>query len=145
MSVWPETPALLAGSEGELVSVSIDVDPHYLESLLEALARLAFPVNPQIYHDAEMAYLYADGREEVVSTTLVEFPAYQGQLSEVRVALESFGFDPACLQITSMLAEIHAEHAPEVPPPGAPYLSRHRRKKKRAHQRPTAARSSNSG
>jgi hypothetical protein len=128
MSVWPELPALLAGREGELVSVSIDVDPRYLESLLEALARVAFPVNPQIYHDAEMVYLYADGREEVCSATLVEFPAFEGQLAEVRAALESFGFDPGCLQVTSMLAEIHAEQVPEPPPPGARYRSRYRRK-----------------
>jgi len=128
MSVWPEAPALLAGSEGELVSVSIDVDPRYLESLLEALARLLFPVNPQIYHDAEMVYSYSDGREEVRSTTLVDFPAYEGQLSEVRAALESFGFDPACLQVTSMLDEIHAEHTAEPAPPGAQYRSRYRRK-----------------
>jgi hypothetical protein len=128
MSVWPEAPALLAGSEGELVSVSIDVDPRYLESLLEALARLAFPVNPQIYHDAEMVYGYADGREEVRSTTLVEFPAYEGQLGEVRATLELFSFEPGCVQITNMLADIHAEQVPEVPPPGARYYSRYRRK-----------------
>ena len=129
MSVWPVT-ALLAGSEGELVSVSIDVEPRYLESLLEALAQLAFPVNPQIYHDAEMVYLYAGGREEACSTTLVEFPAYEGQLGEVRATLESYGFDSACLQITNMLDEIHAEQAPEPAPPGALYCSRYRRKTK---------------
>ena len=44
--------ATLCGREGVLVSVSIHVDPRHLESLLEALAHLQFPINPQIYHDA---------------------------------------------------------------------------------------------
>ena len=46
--------ASLATTEGALVSVSIHIDPRYLEVLLEALARIDFPINPQIYHDAEI-------------------------------------------------------------------------------------------
>ena len=69
MSVWPkplprgwgDTPSL-SSSEGALVSVSISVDPHCLESLLEALAQVSFPINPQIYHDAAIVYRYADER-----------------------------------------------------------------------------------
>src|SRR5579871_6126747 len=77
MSVWPQKTAasLLSGSNGVLVSVSIHVDPRHLESLLEALAQVSFPINPQIYHDASMVYRYADGREVTEATTLVEFPA----------------------------------------------------------------------
>jgi len=112
MSVWPKTlpasPSLL-GREGALVSVSIDVDPRRLESLLEALAQTSFPINPQIYHDAAVVYLYADGREETRSATLVEFPAYEGRLDEVRNALSSCGFEPASVHSTSMLDEIHRE------------------------------------
>ena len=102
MSVWPklepESPSL-SGSEGDLVSVSIEVNPRYLESLLEALAQLPFPINPEIYHDA-------GGREEVEGATLVEFPAYAGRLEEVRRALEAYGFERASLRVTSMLEEI---------------------------------------
>ena len=112
MSVWPNTlPASpsLSGCEGALVSVSIDVDPRRLESLLDVLAQTGFPINPQIYHDAAMVYLYTDGREETRTTTLVEFPAYEGRLDEVRNALNSYGFEPASVHATSMLDEIHRE------------------------------------
>ena len=112
MSVWPNTlPASpsLSGREGALVSVSIDVDPRLLESLLEALAQTSFPINPQIYHDAAVTYLYADGHEETQTATLVEFPAYEGRLDEVRTALASHGFEPASVHTTSMLEEIHLE------------------------------------
>jgi hypothetical protein len=128
MSVWPKTTAgpLLSGSKGALVSVSINVDPHHLESLLEALAQVSFPINPQIYHDALMVYRYADEREESEATTLVEFPAYAGQIEEAQHALESYGFDPATMQVTTMLDEIHSAPQPEPPPAGAPYVSRYR-------------------
>jgi hypothetical protein len=112
MSVWPSTLPVsptLSGCEGALVSVSIDVDPRRLESLLEALAQTGFPINPQIYHDAAVVYLSADGREETQTATLVEFPAYEGRLDEVRNALNSHGFDPASIHATSMLDEIHRE------------------------------------
>ena len=112
MSVWPKTlPASpsLSGREGALVSVSIEVDPRRLESLLEALAKTSFPVNPQICHDAAVVYLAADGREQTRTATLVEFPAYEGRLEEVRNTLSSHGFEPASVHATSMLDEIHRE------------------------------------
>jgi hypothetical protein len=130
MSVWPTTTAgpLLSGSKGALVSVSINVDPRHLESLLEALAQVSFPINPQIYHDALMVYRYADEREEKEATTLVEFPAYAGQIGEAQRALEAYGFDPSTIQVTTMLDEIHSasQPEPEPAPGGAPYLSRYR-------------------
>jgi len=49
MSVRPDS---LATSEGTLISISISVQSSCLESVLEALAGVSFPVNPQIYHDA---------------------------------------------------------------------------------------------
>ncbi len=120
MSVWPKTlptsPAL-SGSEGALVSVSIDVHARYLESLLEALARVEFPINPQIYHDAAIVSIDADGREERRSATLVEFPAYADRLDEVRRALEAAGFDPSSLCVTSMLDEIHIGGMRTAAPP----------------------------
>ena len=128
MSVWPDTPAALSGSSGALISISIDVQARDLELLLETLARLSFPVNPQIYHDAAMVYVYPDGRREIESATLVEFPAYASLLDEVRQALAASGFGPGCLQVTDMLSEIHAEPRLEPAPPGSPYAGRFRRK-----------------
>src|SRR6185369_17182058 len=116
----------LCGREGPLLSVSINVDPRHLESLLEALAQLTFPINPQIYHDAALIYHYSDDHEETEGTTLVEFPAYRAQLGDVRGALDAYGFDPNNLQVTEMLDEIHAEHPLEPAPAGAAYVSRHR-------------------
>ena len=126
MSVWPSSVAQnpsLKGSEGALISVSVSVEPRLLEDLLEALSQLQFPINPQIYHDAAVRFLYADGREEIQPTTLVEFPAYLDRLPEIRRVLESNGFRPDALHITGMLDEIHAECAPEPAPAGAPYVS----------------------
>ena len=128
MSVWPQAPAALSGSFGALISISIDVDARDLESLLETLARLSFPVNPQIYHEAVMVYIFPDGHRETEAATLVEFPAYESQLDEVREALDVSGFDPARLQVTDMLSEIHSEPPLEPPPAGAKYTGRFRRK-----------------
>jgi hypothetical protein len=122
----------LCGSEGALVSVSISVDPRHLESILEALAGLNFPINPQIYHDAALLYRFPDGSEETVATTLVEFPAYEAHLVDVRRALAAYGFDAESLHVTGMLDEIHAERPVEHAPAGAPYVSRSRVKHRRA-------------
>ena len=107
MSVWPHpaASASLSSNEGELLLVSISVEPRRLESLLETLAQLTFPVNPQIYHGASRSAPRADEPETV---TLVEFPAYQVRLGEVRTAVGVAGFDPACVQAASMLEEIHS-------------------------------------
>jgi hypothetical protein len=131
MSVWPVTPSL-STAEGTLISISIHVEPHYLESLLDALAQVSFPINPQIYHDAAMVYRYADGREESESITLVEFPAYTSWIDEVRSALEAYSFDTGCIRVTGMLDEIQCESHPEAAPAGAPYVSRHRVKRRPA-------------
>jgi len=121
MSVWP-----LSTPEGQLVSVSIRVQPAQLESLLEALAQVTFPVNPQIYHDAAVVYHYADDREETESVTLVEFPACESHLGEVRAALQAYGFEPASMLVVAMLDEIHSAGHPEPAPPGAAYVSLYR-------------------
>ncbi len=128
MSVRPEPlPApSLATSEGTLISISVAVDPQHLESLLEVLAQLAFPVNPQIYHDAVVVTCYADGREERQPTTLVEFPAYSERAVEVLGALDRYGFSPDAMQVVGMLEDIQVEAHAESVPAGAGYLSRHR-------------------
>jgi hypothetical protein len=95
VSVWLNavpTSLLLSDSEGALVSISIRVAPRHLESMLEALACIPFPINPQLYHEP--------------ASTLVEFPAYENHLNEVRRAIQAYGFDPECLQVTSMLDAI---------------------------------------
>ena len=93
MSVWSSVPAspVLSGSDGELVSVRIGVDPRALEDLLECLSSVSFPVNPEIRHGIP---------------TLVEFPAWGSRLYEVREALRSFGFESGAMQVQPMLAAI---------------------------------------
>lgn len=117
MSVWPvklSPEPSLSGREGALVSVSISVEPRHLESLLEALAQMSFPINPQICHDATVVYRYADQHEEVETVTLVEFPAYSNQLEEVGRVLTAHGFDRSAIEVTSMLEEIQSASAVEV-------------------------------
>jgi hypothetical protein len=96
MSVWlnPASSGFnLSTSEGELLAVSVRVDPRRLEALLEALALVPFPINPQIHHGAE---------------TVVEFPAYRNRVGEVERVLETCGFAAQSLHSTTMLDEIHA-------------------------------------
>jgi len=116
MSVWPsQTGACpsLESSEGALISVSVSVEPKLLEELLETLAQLQFPINPQIYHDAALRRVYVDGREEIIPTTLVDFPAYAGWLPEIRRVLETYNFGQDSLQVTGMLDEIHGDVSQE--------------------------------
>ena len=88
VSLVPE-PALF-GREGELISLSVSTEPKHLEDLLEALASLDFPVNPQLYHRPA----------EVV----VEFPAYSSQVDQVRDALVRQGFAGSGIQVSRPLA-----------------------------------------
>ena len=135
MSVWPKPLPVnpsLSTAEGTLISISIHVEPHCLESLLDSLAQVSFPINPQIYHDGALVYRYADGREEIESVTLVEFPAYTSWLDEVRRALEAYRFDTRCIRVTGMLDDIQSELQPEAAPEGAPYVSRYRVKRRPA-------------
>jgi len=142
MTVSPSAaPAVsLLTSEGALVSVSIAVDPRRLEALLDALAQLDFPINPQLYHDAEVIFTYPDAREESEPATLVEFPAVAGRLDQVTRALEAGGFDPArSMQATAMWNEVRADCLPQPAPAGAPFVSRRHRKFRRALTRSLTA------
>jgi hypothetical protein len=69
----------LAGARGELLTVSIVAEPRDLEDLLDCLGQSQYPIDPQIYHDAQVG-----GR----AVTLVEFPAYGGWLDEIRKLLD---------------------------------------------------------
>jgi hypothetical protein len=91
MSVWSGAviPApFLATPEGELVSIRISTDPRSLEDLLECLASLPFPVNPQLYHGVP---------------TVVDFPAYTAHIRAVRDALKAYGFKPEAAEVHNML------------------------------------------
>ena len=90
------TPSL-SGTEGELVWVDVAVEPRHLEELLDALAQVTFPMNPQIYHPRP---------GDKAPKTRVEFPAYSGRLEEVRGVLAKNAFDPGCLKVTSMLSSL---------------------------------------
>ena len=96
MSAWATavSPAFpLSGAEGALVSVRVSVDPSRLEALLDALAHLDFPINPQLHHEAK-------------PETVVEFPAYENHLPEIRDVLEACGFPAKSVETTPMLDSI---------------------------------------
>lgn len=101
MSVWPGTGILpdLRGAEGTLLSVRISVEPRQLEDLLDALAGLSFPVNPEIHHPLP-------GGHGLPPQTVVEFPAFENQMEEIRSALRLRGFDPSAARAANMLEEI---------------------------------------
>jgi hypothetical protein len=82
---------VLAGSEGELVAVRISVEPRLLEETLEALAEVPFPINPQICHGWP---------------TVVEFPAYQSRLAELRTVLQRSGIPAEAVEVSRMLDAI---------------------------------------
>lgn len=95
MSVWHAVSSVshLTGTEGELVSVRVSVEPRSLEELLECLASLAFPVNPEIFHGVP---------------TVVEFPAWESRLFEVQDALRAWGFDSRIMTVNRMVDTISA-------------------------------------
>ncbi len=117
MSVWPEcgTPCpSLCGTEGELVSVRISIEPRLLERLLDALASLDFPINPQIYHNGTTVWVRPDGSETSAPATVVQFPAWAGWLPDVRATLERSGLIAAALSVRGMLEELAGESPARV-------------------------------
>ncbi len=85
MPVSQGTSPALFGSEGELVLLHISIEPKLLEDLLEVLARLDFPVNPELYHKP--------------NSVAVEFPAWSSRVDNVRKLLKFYGFEQACLVV----------------------------------------------
>jgi hypothetical protein len=135
MSVWSGAESAipsLSTNEGDLVSICLNVEPRELESLLESLARLDFPINPQIYHDAAVVYVYAGGNEETHPATLVEFPAYAVHVPQVRAVLAASGFDSSIVSVAGMWDAMHIDGIAEPAPPGAPYESRRRVRRRAA-------------
>jgi hypothetical protein len=94
MCAWPIAPLhsdSLAGTEGELVSVRIRIEPQRLENLLETLSQAPFPINPDIFHGWP---------------TTVEFPAYRSRLAELRRVLQASGFPTTAVEVSRMLDAI---------------------------------------
>jgi len=91
-SLPPE--AALFGREGELICLSIATEPKLLEDLLDTLASLDFPVNPQLYHRPNEVF--------------VEFPAYSSQIEQVRAALLRQGFPDGGIQVSRPLVRAKA-------------------------------------
>jgi len=88
-SLAPEP--VLFGRDGELISLRVATEPRLLEQLLEVLASLDFPVNPQLYHG--------------VAEVRVEFPAYSQQIEQVRETLQRGGFDAKSLAVAPALGQ----------------------------------------
>ena len=126
MSVRPiPQPAALSlnGAEGILISINITVEPCDLEALLEALAQLDYPINPQIYHQGMAVYRTRDGREHSEPTTIVDFPAYATWVADIRRVLSLYGFDPASVHVFAMLEELHGHQTFRPAPDGADYAA----------------------
>ncbi len=100
-SVLQNGSPVLSGTEGELVSVRVSVEPKLLEDLLATLAEVPFPINPQLHHQPPSNH----------GSTIVEFPAYSGRLEDVRRTLARAGFDPRSVEVKNMLEEIRFHHA----------------------------------
>ena len=135
MSVWPKTPPLapsLSTAEGALVSVSIHVEPHCLESLLEALAQVEFsdqsadlsrcrpdlplrrrPRGDRIHHPGGVPGLRRPPRRSPQRARGLRLPA-------------------DCMRAVSMLDDIQSESQKEPAPEGAAYVSRCRVKRRAA-------------
>lgn len=117
---FPSSPAL-SGAEGELVSVHVYSEPRRLERLLECLAELSFPVNPQLYHQAGISYVYPDGGEESRQGTIVEFPAFSEKLDEIRKVMKAANLSADHLYVRGMLEDIHSDSHSVAAPNGFPY------------------------
>jgi len=89
----------LAGVDGELLAVRLTVDPREVEDALEALAHVPFPINPEIKHPAPGDHSWQ---------TLIEFPAYAGQLPELTRRLREAGL-AAVLTSCPMLAQLRGD------------------------------------
>ena len=90
----PASLTSLRTCEGELLHLSVTVALRQIESLLDTLGGLPFPVNPEIIHSG----LKTDGR---TGTVLVRFPAYGRRLAVVLGSLERAGLPSASVEVQS--------------------------------------------
>jgi hypothetical protein len=87
----PNAPAIpaLFGLDGELVMARVLVEPRHLEELLEGLAGLDFPVNPELHHRT--------------GSVIVEFPAYASHVEAIRNTIRCLGFGAESLDVFGVL------------------------------------------
>ncbi len=74
----------LRGAEGDLVLVRIETEARQLEEVLDLVAELPFPVNPEIRHQG--------------AASAVEFPAYSSRVDSVRDAFRARGLTATITQ-----------------------------------------------
>ena len=72
---------VLRGDQGDLISISISVDPRHLEDLLDQLSSVPFPINPELRHSGTHP-------DQAKPLTRVEFPAFTDQVQDVVRALQ---------------------------------------------------------
>jgi hypothetical protein len=72
-NVWVETAEAADLTGLDLRCVALAVESTQLERVLEVLARCPVPINPEIYQDAAITHLYADGRSECLPIVQIEF------------------------------------------------------------------------
>jgi hypothetical protein len=87
------SPTAIVGPEGELLTVIVSAEPRRLEALLDALASLSFPVNPEITHG------------KLGAPVLVEFPAFEIRIPEVRDTLAPLGIGPGAIVTRAVLMD----------------------------------------
>ncbi len=91
MSVAVASP-LFAGPEGELLLVRLQVPAVNLETVLDSLALLPFPINPELRH----------GYPESV----VEFPAYATRTEEIRCVLDASGLTGVRVSVSPLMLSL---------------------------------------
>jgi hypothetical protein len=94
MSAWAKPQSQegrLYGRDGRLLTVRVKVEANLLEELLEALAELPYPINPQIFHERHWS--------------TVEFPCYEGWLSAVRTGLTRAQLSANVVEVADFVLE----------------------------------------
>jgi hypothetical protein len=89
--------SLFSPEHGELLVVRYAVEPRLLEEALEALAHAPFPINPELRHPA------GNGETAASWRTVIEFPAYAGQLDALRRTLQAYGLDGRAFTASPLL------------------------------------------
>jgi len=82
--------AAIHGRDGDLVTLRIATDPRHLEDLLETLSHASFPINPELWHRS--------------TGVMVEFPAWERNVEELRRLLSGGGFDSSALRVCPALS-----------------------------------------
>ncbi|MEZ5353603.1 MAG: hypothetical protein R2762_13275 [Bryobacteraceae bacterium] len=126
MSAWTADEILqgrLYGRDGRLVTVRVSVEASLLEDLLEALAELDFPINPQIHHLAREQQtrehqlgldVGLQGARPVgaCAVSVVEFPAYERWLPLLRARLGQGGLPHNLVEVTDFVLDASSGDVP---------------------------------